>query len=96
VLSEFWRSWRDAEMRAAPGETSVGLQREGEQRTPEGMALELRDVGGLIGSPAREDELQAGLAALRLYGLDAVSPRGAWPRASAAGLLASVVSRFCV
>jgi hypothetical protein len=36
VLSEFWRSWSDAEMRAAPGETSVGLQREGEQPRPRG------------------------------------------------------------
>jgi hypothetical protein len=37
------------------------------------MGLELRDVGGLTGSPVREDELQARLAALRLHELDAVS-----------------------
>jgi len=73
VLSEFWRSWRDAEMRASPGETSVGQQPEGQQAMPEEMGLELRDVGGLIGSPESEDELQVRVAALRLYEHDAVS-----------------------
>lgn len=70
VLSEFWRSWRDAEMRRAPGEVLV--EEAGEDAVEE-MELELRDVGGLIGMPEREDELQAQLRAARLYELDAVS-----------------------
>ncbi|KAI5845549.1 hypothetical protein BZA05DRAFT_421377 [Tricharina praecox] len=69
VLSEFWRSWRDAEMRRAPGEVLV--EEAGEDAVEE-KELELRDVGGLIGMPEREDELQAQLRAARLYELDAI------------------------